>query len=157
MNNAGGWRHNGLREIKIPEFEWVYRVNVMTAFVATRAIMDIMIAQNSGRIVNVTSGAAHRPHLGMPHYSAAKAALVNFTRSFAMELAPSNILVNAVSPGPMATEEVKRLGIVAERAKSVPLGRIAEPEDIAEIVLFLSSQKNKFLVGQTILANGGAF
>ncbi|MGF7159238.1 3-oxoacyl-[acyl-carrier protein] reductase [Rhodoligotrophos appendicifer] len=155
VNNAGGWRYSTAREITIDEWEWMFRTNVTSMFLATRAVMDIMVGQRSGRIVNVASGAAHRPRAIMPHYGAAKASVVSLTKSFAEELAPSQILVNAVSPGPIATETLRARGnLIEERAKSIPLGRVAEPEDLAEVILFLASTRNRYIVGQTIIANG---
>jgi NAD(P)-dependent dehydrogenase (short-subunit alcohol dehydrogenase family) len=93
----------------------------------------------------------------MPHYAAAKASVVSLTRSFALELAPSQVFVNAVSPGPVNTITLQQAGVVQERAKSVPLGRVGEPSDIAEVILFLGSTRNRFIVGQTIVVNGGMF
>ncbi len=80
---------------------------------------------------------------------------MSLTKSLGEELAPHQILVNGVSPGPIATETAKQQGWLAERAKSVPLGRIAEPEDIAEVIAFLASSRNRYIVGETIIANGG--
>jgi len=157
VNNAGGWRYSTAREISMSEWEWIFRTNVTSMFLTTRIVMDIMVAQRSGRIVNVASGAAHRPQTIMPHYAAAKASVVSLTRSFAAELAPSQVLVNAVSPGPVNTEALQQYGVAADRAKAVPLGRIGEPSDIAEVILFLGSTRNRFVVGQSIVVNGGMF
>jgi 3-oxoacyl-[acyl-carrier protein] reductase len=117
--------------------------------------MDLMVPRGYGRIVNVASTDAYRAKPKLPHYAAAKAAVVSLTKSLAEELAPQQILVNAVSPGPIATETAKQQDWLAERAKSIPLGRVAEPEDIAEVILFLASPRNRYVVGETIIANGG--
>jgi len=155
VNNAGGWRYGRAREIALSDWEWTFRTNVTVPFLTTRALMDLMVPRNYGRIVNVASTDAYRPKPKLPHYAAAKAAVVSLTKSLAEELAPHQILVNGVSPGPIATETAKQQGWLAERAKSVPLGRIAEPEDIAEVILFLASPRNRYIVGETIIANGG--
>ncbi len=157
INNAGGWRYSRAREISMSEWEWIFRANVTSMFITTRTVMDIMVEQKSGRIVNVASAAAHRAQTIMPHYAAAKASVVSLTRSFAAELAPSQVLVNAVSPGPVNTEALRQAGVQEERAKAVPLGHIAEPADIAEVILFLGSTRNRFVVGQSIVVNGGMF
>lgn len=157
VNNAGGWRYGRMSEITMTDWEWTFRTNVTAAFVTARALMDLMVAGNYGRIVNIASTDAHRAKPTLPHYAAAKAAVVSLTRSLAEELAPHEVLVNAVSPGAIATETAKAQGWIAERVKAIPVGRAAEPEDIAEVVLFLASPRNRFVVGQTILANGGMY
>ncbi|WP_173934547.1 SDR family NAD(P)-dependent oxidoreductase [Chelativorans sp. Marseille-P2723] len=155
VNNAGGWRHGRAAEISMSDWEWTFRINVTAAFLTTRALMDLMIARGDGRIVNVASTDAHRAKPTLPHYAAAKAALVSLTKSLAEELAPHQVLVNAVSPGAIATEAARQQQWFAERIKSIPLGRAAEPEDIAEVILFLGSRRNRFVVGQTLMVNGG--
>jgi NAD(P)-dependent dehydrogenase (short-subunit alcohol dehydrogenase family) len=155
INNAGGWRYGRANEISLSDWEWTFRTNVTAAFLTTRSVMDLMVSRTYGRIVNIASTDAHRPKPTLPHYAAAKAALVSLTRSLAEELAPSQVIVNAVSPGAIATETAKSQDWITERIKSIPLGRAAEPEDIAEVVLFLASPRNRFVVGQTVLANGG--
>jgi 3-oxoacyl-[acyl-carrier protein] reductase len=155
VNNAGGWRYGTAREITMPDWDWTFRTNVTAPFLTTRVLMDLMTARRYGRIVNVASTDAYRPKPKLPHYAAAKAAVVSLTRSLAEELAPHQVIVNAVSPGAIATETAKGQGWLAERAKSIPLGRVAEPEDIAEVILFLASKRNRFVVGETVIANGG--
>lgn len=155
VNNAGGWRYGRAREISMSDWDWTFRTNVTAAFLTTRVLMDTMIAAKSGRIVNVASTDAHRAKPKLPHYAAAKAALVSLTKSLAEELAPHQILVNAVSPGPIATEITKDQDWLKERVKTIPLGRAAEPEDIAEAILFLGSSRNRYIVGQTLMVNGG--
>lgn len=155
VNNAGGWRYGRSAEISPSDWDWTFRTNAWGPFLATRTLMDLMVAHNYGRIVNVASTDAYRAKPTMPHYAAAKAAVISLTRSFAEELGPHQILVNAVSPGPIATETAKQQAWLAERIKSVPVGRAAEPEDIAEVIAFLASPRNRFIVGETVIANGG--
>ena len=155
INNVGGWRHARFSEITMTDWEWTFRTNLTAPFLTTKAVMALMIGRGYGRIVNVASTDAHRAKPTLPHYAAAKSALVSLTRSLAEELAPHQVLVNAVSPGAIATETAKRQDWFAERIKSIPVGRAAEPEDIAEVILFLGSSRNRFVVGQTIMANGG--
>ena len=155
INNAGGWRYETIREVTTANWDWTIRVNLLSAFVASRACMDLMIARGYGRIVNVSSTDAYRPKTTLPVYAAAKAALVSLTRTFAEELAPHQVLVNAVAPGAMATETAKSQSWLAERIKTIPVRRAAEPEDMAEVILFLASETNRYVVGECVIANGG--
>jgi NAD(P)-dependent dehydrogenase (short-subunit alcohol dehydrogenase family) len=155
INNAGGWRYETIREVTMANWDWTIRVNLLSAFVASRACMDLMIARGYGRIVNVSSTDAYRPKPTLPVYAAAKAALVSLTRTFAEELAPHQVLVNAVAPGAMATETAKSQSWLAERIKTIPVRRAAEPEEMAEVILFLASEANRYIVGECVIANGG--
>jgi NAD(P)-dependent dehydrogenase (short-subunit alcohol dehydrogenase family) len=156
INNAGGWRYETIREVTAANWDWTFRVNLLSMFIASRACMDMMIAQHYGRIVNVSSTDAYRPKPTLPVYAAAKAAIVSLTRTFAEELAPHEVLVNAVSPGAMATETAKAQSWLAQRIPTIPVRRAAEPEDIAELVAFLASRRNRYVVGESVIANGGA-
>jgi NAD(P)-dependent dehydrogenase (short-subunit alcohol dehydrogenase family) len=156
INNAGGWRYETIREVTAENWDWTFRVNLLSVFLASRACMDMMIARRYGRIVNIASTDAYRPKPTLPAYAAAKAALVSLTRTFAEELAPHEVLVNAVSPGAMATETAKSQSWLAQRIPTIPVRRAAEPNDIAELVAFLASSRNRYVVGESILANGGA-
>jgi NAD(P)-dependent dehydrogenase (short-subunit alcohol dehydrogenase family) len=156
INNAGGWRYETIREVTAENWDWTFRVNLLSVFVASRACMDMMIARRYGRIVNIASTDAYRPKPTLPAYAAAKAAIVSLTRTFAEELAPHEVLVNAVSPGAMATETAKAQSWLAQRIPTIPVRRAAEPEDIAELVAFLASSRNRYVVGESVIANGGA-
>jgi NAD(P)-dependent dehydrogenase (short-subunit alcohol dehydrogenase family) len=156
INNAGGWRYETIREVTAANWDWTFRVNLLSVFVASRACMDMMIARRYGRIVNIASTDAYRPKPTLPAYAAAKAAIVSLTRTFAEELAPHEVLVNAVSPGAMATETAKAQSWLAQRIPTIPVRRAAEPEDIAELVAFLASSRNRYVVGESVIANGGA-
>lgn len=155
VNNAGGWRYARALEIQKQDWDWTFRVNVETMFFCTQALVDLMIARRYGRIVNVASTDAYRPKPTLPHYAAAKAAVVSLTKSLGEEFAPYEILVNCVSPGAMLTETAKGQSWLAERIKQIPLKRAAEPSEIADLILFLASRKNRFMVGEAVLANGG--
>jgi len=156
INNAGGWRYETIREVTPANWDWTFRTNLLSMFLASRAFMDMMIAQRYGRIVNISSTDAYRPKPTLPAYAAAKAAMISLTRTFAEELAPHSVLVNAVSPGAMATETAKSQTWLPNAVAKIPLGRAAEPEDMAEVVAFLASNRNRFVVGECVIANGGA-
>lgn len=109
----------------------------------------------AGRIVNITSVDAFKAHPQNAHYAATKAAVVSLTRSFAHAFAKDQILVNSVAPAGMATEKAKSLGILGELAAANPLGRAAEPAEIAEWVVMLASEKNTYMTGEQVIVSGG--
>jgi 3-oxoacyl-[acyl-carrier protein] reductase len=111
--------------------------------------------QVRGRIVNLTSVDAFKAHPQNSHYAATKAAVVSLTRSFAQYVAKDGILVNSVAPAGMATERARTSGFLEELAKASPLGRGAEPDEIAEWVLMAAGPKNTFMTGENIIVSGG--
>lgn len=156
VNNAGGWRHARYNEITVEDWRWTFDTNVLSVLLCSRRFADLMIARRYGRIVNIASVDAHTAKPTLPHYAAAKAAVVSLTKSLAEELAPHQVLVNAVSPGGIATEAAKAQSWLAQSIPKIPVRRAAEPEDIAEVVAFLASPRNRFVVGETVIASGGA-
>ena len=156
INNAGIYPHATLSEITVAEWDKVFDVNVKSAFLAMRAFMHGMMERKYGRMVSVVTVDSYIAKPTMPHYASSKAALGNLIKTFAHELAPHGILVNGVSPGAIATERAKSQSWLAKRIKQIPVGHAAEPEDIAEVVLFLASSRNRFIAGETIVASGGA-
>jgi NAD(P)-dependent dehydrogenase (short-subunit alcohol dehydrogenase family) len=156
VNNAGGWHHARYDEITIEDWRWTFDTNVLSVLLCSRRFVDLMVARRYGRIVNIASVDAHTPKPALPHYAAAKAAVVSLTKSLAEELAPHQVLVNAVSPGGIATEAAKAQSWLALSIPKIPVRRPAEPEDIAEVVAFLASPRNRFVVGETVIASGGA-
>lgn len=109
----------------------------------------------AGRVVNITSVDAFKAHPQNAHYAATKAAVVSLTRSFAQAMAKDQILVNSVAPAGMATEKAKSLGILGELAAANPLGRAAEPAEIAEFVVMLASSRNTYMTGEQVIVSGG--
>lgn len=155
INNAGGWRYGTVDEITLADWDWTFRVNLTTVWLTTRTFKDLMVKQHYGRIVNVASTDGYRPKPKLPHYAAAKAAVVSLTKTLAEELGPHEVIVTGVSPGAIATETAKSQGWLQERIPFIPVRRVAEPEDIAETILFLASPRNRFVVGETVMVNGG--
>jgi 3-oxoacyl-[acyl-carrier protein] reductase len=158
VNNAGINKVAETGATELADFENTLKVNVTGAMQLIQEIGNIMKQHQYGRIVNISSifGVVARDKR-VP-YVTSKTALVGLTRVAAVDLAPYNILVNAVSPGFVATEMTKRmLGPVEKEAlvSRVPLGRLAEPEEIAHVVLFLTSEYNSFITAQNIVADGG--
>jgi 3-oxoacyl-[acyl-carrier protein] reductase len=160
VNNAGGF--SVIRRTEdIPEAEWdaIFRLNVTSAFLASKAVLPVMRRQRAGAIVNLSSIAGRAGAVTVTsHYAAAKAAILGFTRHLAREVAADGIRVNAVAPGTVATERFRALRSNEEGqrlAASVPLGRVAEPEEIAEVVLYLASDGARYITGATLDVNGG--
>ncbi len=156
VNNAGVISAKPLNDLDFKEWEKVLHTNVIGAFNCMKEVSKHMLKQKSGSIVNISSKYAD---VGVPvvmHYTASKAALVNLTKSFSLELAPF-VRVNTVSPGNIDTEMTQRAGkeFIETTVKKTPLGRLGYPEEVAKAVLFLVSDDSSFITGQNIVVDGG--
>lgn len=157
VNNAGIARDGALWRLSSGAWRDVMDTNIAGAFHCTQAVAAIFREQHRGRIVNIASIQAFQPSFGVAAYAASKAALIGLTRSAAVELGPANVTANAVAPGYVRTELLEALpDDVVERAKKdAVLGRLAEPEDIANVVVFLCSPEARHITGQVIFVDGG--
>lgn len=158
VNNAGINRINYIDETLVEDFEDIMAVNLHAPFMITRVVSRIMKRNGYGRIVNISSifGVISKEKRSV--YSISKFGLHGLTVSSANELARHNVLVNTVSPGFVKTDLTERIlgpEEMAALATQVPLGRFAEPAEIARIVLFLASSLNTYIAGQNIIADGG--
>lgn len=155
VNNTGIYPYLSLAEMNTREWDRVFAVNTRSVMLATQAFMSDMIARGYGRVVCIVTEDAYVAKPKLAHYAASKAAVASLVKSFALELAPHGVFVNGVSPGAVATERAKNMDWFAPRIAQIPCGYAAEPEDIAEVVLFLASRRNRYIVGETVVANGG--
>ena len=161
VNNAGVFPRVPFLEMTEPEWDLVLDVNLKGACFCAQAVAKAMVASGrAGAIVNLASGAAFRSSPRGVHYVASKGGVVAMTRAMALELAPYRIRVNAIAPGLTDTAQ-PRYGMseaeLAAAGRAVPLGRMAQPEDIAQTTLFLASDAAALITGQTIHVNGGSY
>jgi 3-oxoacyl-[acyl-carrier protein] reductase len=158
VNNAGIYPNSPVVEMSEAEWDAVFDTNVKGMFLVSRAVARRMIERGAGgRIVNISSGAANSGRVGAAHYCASKAAVDMFTRVLALELAPHDIVVNAVAPGLI---EVPDWSLSDEYINALltmtPMGRIGQPEDIARAVFYLASPEATFITGSVLSVDGGS-
>ncbi len=163
VNNAGVIRDNMLFKMSEDDWETVMNVHLKGAFLCSRAAQKYMVEQKYGRIVSLSSTSALGSR-GQANYSAAKAGLQGFTRTLSIELGQFGITVNAVAPGFIDTEmtrtTARRQGIdpeqrIAEASKIIPVRRVGQPRDVANVICFLCSDEASFVSGQVIYVAGG--
>jgi 3-oxoacyl-[acyl-carrier protein] reductase len=160
VNNAGILRSTTpLEDIPLQEWELMMTINVTGVFLCTKAVLPIMKAKRSGKIVNVSSSAGRSTStFGGAHYTTSKAAVLGLSRHTAREAAPYNINVNAVAPGSMDTEMVRELATpehMQSESQKIPLRRLGTAQDEANLVAFLCSEESSYITGATIDINGG--
>ena len=157
VNNAGVTRDNVLVRMKDEQWDLVLNINLRGTFLLTRAAARPMMKARGGRIINIASVSGLMGNPGQVNYSASKAGVIGLTRTVACELASRNITVNAVAPGFIATDMTAKLGeeILQEVRKQIPLGRLGDPQDVADAVLFLASDAASFITGHILTVDGG--
>src|SRR6266700_91238 len=163
VNNAGVLRDNLLFKMSEDDWDTVMNVHLKGAFLCSRAAQKYMVEQRYGRIVSLSSASA-LGNRGQANYSSAKAGLQGFTRSLAIELGQFGITVNAVAPGFIDTEmtrsTARRQGlnpddVIAQASKTIPVRRVGQPRDVANVICFLASEEADFVSGQIIYVAGG--
>ena len=157
VNNAGITKDNLMMKMSEEEFQSVIQTNLAGTFHGVKFDTRPMMKQRQGRIINIASVSGVIGNMGQANYSASKAGVIGLTKAAAKELASRNITVNAVAPGFVATEMTDVLSDSVKEAAvaTIPLGRFGEVEDIAETVVFLASDKAKYITGQVICVDGG--
>jgi NAD(P)-dependent dehydrogenase (short-subunit alcohol dehydrogenase family) len=161
INNAGVFPRSTVLELDEATWSAVIDVNLKGTWLCSQAAARVMVEQGEGgRIVNFASVAAFRPAVNGAHYAASKAGIVAFTRNMALEMAPYRITVNAIAPGLTDTAQ-PRYGMteeeIAAAGDTVPLGRIAQPEDMVPTIVFLCGPGGAYITGQTHHVNGGSW
>jgi len=157
INNAGVTRDSAFKKMDKESWDTVISINLNSVFNMTRPVINIMLDNGYGRIINVSSVNGQKGQFGQTNYAAAKAGMHGFTKSLAREMARKNITVNTVSPGYIATEMVMQIPedirqkIIAE----IPVGRLGQPEEIADLVAFLARESSGYVTGADFSINGG--
>ncbi len=161
VNNAGITRNGSFLDLTEEDWDEVMRVNLKGTFNCAQHAARYMVKQGGGRIINISS----RSHLGaqlMANYAASKAGVIGLTRTMAMELGPYGVTVNAVAPGLVDTEPVRKMfanaqDIFEDRIKKTPLRRIGSPDEIAQLIVFLASSEASYITGEVLHATGGSY
>lgn len=157
VNNAGITKDMLLVRMKKEDFESVIDVNLVGTFNVTKNVISYMMKARSGRIINISSVVGVAGNSGQTNYSASKAGIIGFTKSLAKEVASRNILVNAIAPGFIETNmtDVLKDEVKEEIAKNIPLKRMGNTQDVANVVKFLASEDSAYITGQVINVDGG--
>ncbi|SEM91404.1 SDR family NAD(P)-dependent oxidoreductase [Lihuaxuella thermophila] len=168
INNAGGSFYSSVSHLPAEEWDQVFALNLRSVFLVSKLLGHVMISAASREdsnqrkdraIVNVASLSGHKPGARIPHYSASKAAVINFTKALAGEYAPYGIRVNSVSPGfvetPLTEKGLQNDSFVEAIKRHTALKRVGRPDEIANVIAFLASQESSYMTGSDVLVDGG--
>ena len=158
VNNAGITRDQSLRNMKLENWEAVLRTNLDSVFNMSKQVLEPMLKQKWGRIINISSANGQKGAFGQANYAAAKAGMHGFTKALALEVARHGITVNTVSPGYLRTAMVTAVPTHILESKILPqspMGRLGEPGEVAALVAYLASDVAAFVTGANIAINGG--
>jgi 3-oxoacyl-[acyl-carrier protein] reductase len=159
VNNAGVTQDNLAIRMSLSEWQKVIDVNLTSTFLMSKFAIKKMLKNRSGKIVNITSVVGHTGNLGQANYTASKAGIIAMSKSLALEYAKKNININCISPGFIKTAMTEKIdekfkeGIISK----IPSARLGEADDIANAVLFLSSNQSSYINGETLHVNGGMY
>lgn len=157
VNNAGITKDTLILRMKEEDFDTVIDINLKGVFNCLKCITPIMVKQKHGKIINLSSVVGISGNAGQVNYSASKAGVIGMTKSLAKEVGSRGINVNAVAPGYIETDMTEALGdkYKEEVKKNIPLKKLGKPEDVANVVAFLSSEASDYVTGQVIQVDGG--
>lgn len=156
VNNAGVTRDAMVHKMTNEQFDTVLKISLYGTFYCIKQVLDGMRERGSGRIISMSS-IASQGNIGQANYSAAKAGIIGLTKTIAMELGPKNITVNCIAPSMINTDIIKTIPekLLASMTASVPMRRVGEPEEVADLVAYLASDEASYISGQCININGG--
>ena len=159
VNNAGVTQDNLAIRMSLDEWQKVININLTSTFLMSKFSIKKMLKNKSGKIVNITSVVGHIGNLGQANYTASKAGIVAMSKSLAIEYAKKNININCISPGFIKTAMTDKIDEKFKEiiVSKIPSARLGEPDDIANAVLFLSSDQSNYINGETIHVNGGMY
>ena len=157
VNNAGVTKDNLLMRMSESDFEQVIKINLQSVFNMTKSVQKTMLSQRCGSIINISSLVGIKGNAGQSNYSASKAGIIGFSKSIALELGSRNIRCNVIAPGYIQTEMTEELkdGVSLEWTSKIPLKRVGQVEEVANVALFLSSNMSSYINGQVINVCGG--
>ena len=159
VNNAGITQDNLAIRMNLNEWQKVININLTSTFLMSKFAIKKMLRNKSGKIVNITSVVGHTGNLGQANYTASKAGIIAMSKSLAVEYAKKNININCISPGFIKTAMTDKIDDKFKEIiiSKIPSARLGEPEDIANAVLFLSSDQSNYINGETLHVNGGMY
>ena len=159
INNAGITKDNLAIRMNLDEWKKVVDLNLTSTFLLSKFSIKKMLKNKSGKVINITSVVAHTGNIGQSNYTASKAGVIAMSKSLAIEYAKKNINVNCISPGFIQTAMTDQIDQKFKDAiiSKIPSGRLGEPEDVANAVLFLASNQSNYINGETLHINGGMY
>jgi acetoacetyl-CoA reductase len=159
INNAGITIDKTLKNMSAEQWEKVLGVDLSSVFYCSRAVIAQMLDRGYGRIINTSSVVGQKGNFGQTNYAAAKAGMIGFTKALALETAKKGITVNAIAPGFVKTAMTEQIpkDVMDKIVESIPVGRLAEPSEIARAVIFLADEKSSYITGQVMGINGGFY
>jgi acetoacetyl-CoA reductase len=159
VNNAGITRDGMMHKMSFENWSAVMRTNLDSMFTMTKPVLEPMRAANFGRIINISSINGQKGQMGQTNYSAAKAGVIGFTKALAQENAFKGVTVNCICPGYINTDMVAAMpeDVLKKIVAQIPVGRLGHPEEIAELVCYLASDKSGFMTGSVLTVNGGQY
>jgi NAD(P)-dependent dehydrogenase (short-subunit alcohol dehydrogenase family) len=159
VNNAGITMDKTLKNMTPDEWEKVIAVDLSSVFYCSKAVINQMLTRGYGRIISISSVVGQKGNVGQTNYAAAKAAIIGFTKSLALETAKKGITANAVAPGFVKTAMTDKIPkeIMEKIVEGIPVGRLADPSEIGRAVLFLADEKSSYITGQVLNVNGGLY